>query len=180
MTDDDKKKHVGAHLEATLVEQAREKAEYGQIKSVIEQSLVRFVHGEDQSEHARLKTELENITDENAEKRDQIRQLESEIERNEARHQRIQNRIDELNRVEGEFERKLSQIEGLLYDGTRITERHHLVKEAAEMQESEPLTVLGQLKERNPGVPENAYRLAKKGESPSWGGCSEDVARGEE
>jgi len=73
----------------------------------------------------------------------------------------------------------MEMIEQQLYDGTHIFPEHGLVTRATGLAGMDPEQVINKLKERNPGVPDYAFK-SKMHAQHDWHGCTEEEARGDD
>jgi DNA repair exonuclease SbcCD ATPase subunit len=126
-------------------------AEYGgQKKAAIE---VRLENKRTQLEAAKgtLEDERANV----AELREEVSRLEAMVEKTEAQ--------------EDQYDDLLESLESELYDGANITESRGKVQEAANMKGIDTAEVILELKERNPDVPDYAFKPPRETDEDWFG-----------
>lgn len=160
-------------------EAAKANAEYGELSEKVRTLYETVAFGEEIGERSQLQRELDSIREKKDQKRAKKREIETEIENLERREQRIEERISSLSSKEDKFEGAMEMIEQQLYDGTHIFPEHGLVKRATGLAGMDPEQVINKLKERNPGVPDYAFKSKIHAER-DWHGCTEAEARGDE
>lgn len=165
-------------MDKSLADEFEAKTEHGEKGDVLRRAIKRYVSGGETSERERLTHRKEELTDELERINEKRRGLDRDEEKITRQLDRVNDRLNRLNTLSGEYEQKLSQIEGKLYDGVRITTDHTAVTAAAAVADSTPIDVVNELKERNPGVPDTAWEPARpRVDEPNWGGCTEADAR---
>ncbi len=160
-------------------EAAKARAEYGELSEKVRTLYETVAFGEEIGERSQLQRELDSIREKKDRKRAKKREIETEIENLERREQRIEERISSLSSKEDKFEGAMEMIEQQLYDGTHIFPEHGLVTRATGLAGMDPEQVINKLKERNPGVPDYAFK-SKMHAQHDWHGCTEEEARGDD
>jgi len=166
MTKHDKTVNFKANSET--VELAKNKLEYGEMSELLRETLDRVAHGADVAEETRLKDALEAIRESKRDLREERQHVERQLEEKSREEERIEQRLDALREQEGEYDGVLAMLEEDLHEGVRIMEGSNKVKRAAAIGDCDPEDVLADLKERNPDVPDKAYRQSKTDEPPKW------------
>lgn len=166
MSDD--KDQVNFTVDADAKESAKKRLEHGEFSAKLRQRVHELAYGTEVTERKRLQEKRQ-------EKRQNVRDLTHEIEglkeernREEREIERIDSRLDALADDDGEFEGFLQAIESDLHEGYRVDPNHGKVERAAEIGDCKPSDVIEALKERNPEVPDEAFRDAKQTEPAKW------------
>jgi len=105
--------------------------------------------------------ELEDVRDRIDDLRRERRRIDAEIESQESRATRLEERISKLEERTDAFETVVDTLESMMLDGARIFPER--VDDELDAQR-----VMEELKERNPDVPEYAFRLADRQEPTDW------------
>jgi len=166
MTEHDKMVNFKANSET--VKEAKDKLEHGEMSEELRARLDEIAHGTDVAEENRLTDRLKTLREDRRDLRRERDQIEDEIEEMNRDIERIEERLDELREQEGEYDGVLAMLEADLQDGTRIMKGTDKVKRAAEIGDCDPMDVIQDLKDRNPDVPDSAFRMARGNESPNW------------
>ena len=166
MTQHDKQVLFKANSET--VELAKDKLEHGEMSELLRETLNRVAHGADVAEETRLKDALEAIREDKRELRQERDNIERQLEEKSREEERIEQRLDALREQEGEYDGVLAMLEEDLHEGVRIMKGSDKVKRAAAIGDCKPQDVIADLKERNPDVPEKAYRKSRSDEPPKW------------
>jgi len=161
-------KHVGFKANRETLKQAKAKLDHGELSELLRQELDRIAHGADVAEENRLTDRLRHLRKSRRELRDERDSIESNLEEIERKIERIEKRLDELREQEGEYDGVLSMLEEDLHAGKRILGGSDKLHRAATIGDCKPEEVIADLKERNPDVPEKAYRPARGDEDPRW------------
>lgn len=159
-------------------EAAKQNAEYGELSEKVRTLYETIAFGEEIGERSQIERELRSIRDKKDDKRAEIRERQQELETLEKRESRLEERLSSLSSKHDKFEGAIEMLEQQLYDGTHIFPEHGGVKQAAALAEVSQEGVMKKLKERNPGVPEHAFKTAIRAERP-WNGCTEAEAKEE-
>jgi len=153
--------------EATL-EEAKSGLDRGDLSEELRATIDRLAHGADVAEETRLTDRLETLRKERRDKRQERDNIEQELEEVNRDIERVEQRLDKLRDQQGEYDGVLAMLEEDLNDGVRILGGSDKIKRAAELGDCEVADVLTDLKERNPDVPDAAFRPAKEGEEANW------------
>jgi len=159
-------------------EAAKANSEYGELSEKVRVLYETVAFGEEIGQRTQLERELQSVRNKKDEKRSKVRELQAEIDNLERREMRLEDQIGNLSSKEDKFEGAMEMLEQQLYDGTHIFKEHGAVQKAAGLAGSEPTQVIKRLKERNPGVPDYAFKSMMKAER-TWEGCTEQEARAE-
>lgn len=159
---------VGADIDKKLYEAVKAKTDHGEISEEIRNRLREIAYGTEVSERQRLKEQLTDL-------RKQRRDLEAEIsdkqrERDEVERkiERVEDRLGQLEDMSGKYDGMLETIESQLHDGVRFPPGGPPIQKAADMIDGDADDVIADLKERNPNVPDAAFRPARDDEPPRW------------
>jgi len=150
------------------VELAKDKLEHGEMSELLRETLDRVAHGADVAEETRLKDALEAIREDKRELRQDRDDIERQLEEKSREEERIEQRLDALREQDGEYDGVLAMLEEDLHDGVRILGGGDKIKKAARIGDCTTDDVIDDLKERNPDVPEKAYRPSRSDEPPKW------------
>jgi predicted nuclease with TOPRIM domain len=107
------------------------------------------------------RAELESVRDRIDELRRERRRIDAEMESQESRATRLEERVEKLEEKHESFETTVNTLEAILLDGGRI-----FPERIDDDVDAERL--ISELKDRNPDVPDHAFRLAKEHESVDW------------
>jgi len=166
MTEHDK--HVGFKANSETVEVAKSKLDHGELSELLRREVDRIAHGTDVAEEQRLTDQLESLREERREKRQERDNIERDLEELEREIERVERRLSELRDQEGEYDGVLAMLEEDLHDGVRIIGGGEKIKKAARIGDCTTDDVIDDLKERNPDVPDKAYRPSGPNEPPKW------------
>lgn len=165
---DENKKQVNFNADVDAYEQAKKKTDYGELSEKLRQRVNEIAYGTEVTERKRLREKLNTLR---KEKRDIDKKIEDLTHTRDERQREIENveqRLDALMETDGEYEGFLQALESDLRDGKRVDPGHGKVERAAELGECDPVDVVEALKERNPEVPDMAFRLPKPHEPANW------------
>lgn len=159
---------TGFQVDEADLTKAKENCEFGELSEELRRTVRELAYG-------REKTRREELKDELSEKRDKEREINTEIEnlrtkRNEVRRdiEDLENELDNLRDTDAEYEGMLESMESDLHDGARIWGTMSKVEKAAGIAGKTTAEVINELKERNSGVPEEAFREAEQNEPGNW------------
>lgn len=141
-----------------IKERAMEKTEHGEMTENIRSLYEQIAFGEEVAEHQQLKLELDRVREEKDDTRAEIRNLQSELEELERKESRLEERLQQKQSKADEYRVILETLEKQLLDGQRILESNQSVQDAASIKNVEPDEVIAELQERNPDVPDYAFR----------------------
>jgi len=119
------------------------------------------VAGDETSELERKKAELRDVRGRKDELRQERRRINAELESQEDRETRLEEQIAQLEERDDKFSTVVETLETMLLDGARIFPER--VDDDLDAQR-----VIDELKERNPDVPDSAFRLANPNEENDW------------
>jgi len=166
MTNNDKL--VNFKAPETTVEEAKAKLEHGEMSQRLREALETIAHGADVAEETRLTDRLQSLREERRTKRQERDAIEADLEEINRDIERVEQRLDNLREQQGEYDGVLAMLEEDLKDGRRILESSEKVIRAAELGDCSAADVIGDLKDRNPDVPDAAYWKAKPTEDADW------------
>jgi len=164
----DNMKQINFTVEEGAYDRFDSKTEHGEKTEILRQRVYEVAHGQDVAEKERVKDQLREKRNDRRELDREIQDMKNERDELDREIERLEERLDTLLEQDGEIDGALEVIESELHDGVRIYDGHTQVKEAARIGDMEPNDVIDRLKERNPSVPDEAFRLAKPHEDPRW------------
>lgn len=176
MSDDDSVR-VTVCVPEEVRDAAKDKLPHGGMSEEVRDLLTRIAFGEEVNQRSRLERQAEELRERRAEKRRERRELDANIENLDDRIETIERKLGELSTREERYEAKLEELEyRLRSEGTRIFTGHGLVERVASEAGVEPEGVIGDLKERNPDVPDFAFEPAIHDHENEWNGLPDDEA----
>lgn len=168
--DKDEEVRFNVKMRRQLRDDAKRNVERGELSEEVRDLFRRKAYGtgaaKENSEIERLRSELQEVRDRIDDLRRERRQIDAEIESQESRATRLEERISQLEEQTDEFDTVVETLETLLHDGARI-----FPERVDDQLDSE--RVINELKDRNPDVPECAFRLAEPHEPNDWRDVSE-------
>jgi len=177
-TDDQEYARYTVRVPKSAKELAMDKTEHGEMAEKIRTTFQTVAFGEEVGERSQLERELTEVRQKKDDVRAEIRELQAELDTLEQRETRIEDSLSSLSSKEDKFEGMLEMLEELLYDGVHMWPDNGKVQKAAAIGGIEPEGVIKKLKDRNPNIPEYAFKSKLKA-SKEWRGMAEDEARGE-
>lgn len=167
MSDD--KAQINFNVERNAKELAKEKLDYGELSSELRETVHRIAFGEEISKRESAHKRLAELRDEKDNLRAQKREIEAQLEEVEDKISRVEERLDNMERREDKYEATLELLEETLYDGGRVFEDHGQVIKAAKIGSVDEESVIEELKERNPSIPDHAF-VQKMHTNKRWEG----------
>ena len=176
MSDDEEMVQVVVNVPKTVKETAKEKLPYGGITNEVRDTLNRIAFGEDLNQRSRLERQREELNDKLVDKREERRELDTDIENLEQRINSIDEKMSNLTTREDKYEAKIESLEHRLrVEGSRFDPEHPAIIEAAKTGGVEVEGVIQTLKERNPDVPSYAFQDGLY-DTETWDGLPDSVA----
>lgn len=167
MTDEEMTR-VGFEAPAETVQRVKRKTEWGGMSEKLRERLDEIAYGTEVTERKRLREKLNDLREEKRDVEHDIESLRHKRDELEREIENVEQRLDVLMDNDGEYEGILQGIEADLHDGKRVAPGHGKVERAAELGECDPQDVIEALKERNPELPDMAFRDAKPWEAADW------------
>jgi len=158
-------------IDGDAKELAKNQLEYGELSERLRETVRAIAFGEEVSQHQKLKKRLEGLRDSKDELRAEKREIEAKIEDVEQKISRVEERVDKLDRREDQYTASLEMLEDQLMSGVHVFPEHGQVMKAAKIGEKEPEDVIEDLQDRNPSVPEHAFK-SKMDTSRTWTGVT--------
>jgi len=155
-------------VDKETLEQAKSGLDRGDLSSELRNTVERLAYGADVAEETRLADTLKTLREDRRSLRQEKSNIQSKIDEKNRKIERVEQRLDQLRDREGEYDGVLAMLEEDLSDGVRIMEGTDKVKRAASIGDCEPSDVIEDLQERNPEIPDKAFRKARPNESPKW------------
>jgi len=161
-------KQVNFEVDADAYDQAKRKLEWGGISRVLRERVHEVAYGTETTERKRLKEKLEQLRKEKREVENEIDDLRHDRDEKEREISRVEDRLDTLIDQEGEYDGFLQSLESDLHEGKRFFEGHGKIESAADLGDCTTEEVILDLKERNPDIPDRAFREPKQSEPGKW------------
>ena len=162
------KTQVGFEVDKDTVETAKQKLEFGEMSQRLRETLEAIAHGTEVAEETRLTDRLQTLREERRSLRQQRDEVENGLDEVNRKIERVEQRLDSLREQDGQYDGVLAMLEEDLHSGVRILGGSDKIKRAAELGDCSVDEVIDGLKERNPEVPEKAFRPAQAGEPADW------------
>lgn len=166
------KDQINFTVETNAKDLAKEKLKHGELSTELRETIHRIAYGEEISKRERLHKRLAERREEKDNLRAQKRELEAELEEVEGDIARIEERLDGMERQEDKYDATLEMLEETLHAGGRVFEEHGQVMKAAKIGGKEPADVVDELQERNPAIPDHAFKQ-KMHTNKQWDGVRE-------
>lgn len=161
-------KQVVFNATEEAVETAKGKLEHGELSERLRETIRTIAYGAETTERERLREKLKDLREDGREIDQQIRELRVDREEINRDIERVETRLEQLQEDDGKYDGVLEMLETDLSDGVRITSGSPRVQRAAEIGNCEPTQVIDDLKDRNPEIPDKAFRTAHAGEDADW------------
>ena len=162
------KTQVGFEVDKDTVETAKQKLEFGEMSQRLRETLEAIAHGTEVAEETRLTDRLQTLREERRSLKQQRDNVENDLDEVNRKIERVEQRLDSLREQDGQYDGVLAMLEEDLHSGVRILGGSDKIKRAAELGDCSVDEVIEDLKERNPEVPEKAFRPAQAGEPADW------------
>ena len=161
-------KRVTFLVEEQSWEEAKANTEHGEMSQLLRERVNAVAHGEQVAEETKLTDRLRTLRETRREKRQERDSIESTIDEIDRKIERVEQRLDTLREQEGEYDGVLAMLEEDLDEGVRMIETSTKVKRAAAIGGCNTEDVINDLKERNPNIPDRAFRRPQGTEGPKW------------
>lgn len=155
-------------VDEQTLEQAKDGLERGELSKELRATVERLAHGEEVAEETRLTDRLKTLRENRRGLRQDRDSIETELDEVNRKIERVESRLDNLREQQGEYDGVLAMLEEDLHSGVRIIGGSAKVVKAANIGNCTKEDVVQDLQERNPDVPDKAFRPAKQGESAVW------------
>lgn len=139
-------------------EAAKRNTERGEISTELRRTYRKLAFGEAVEREDTERQRLQELREEKDDIRSKIRNLQADLEELEREEARLEERLQNRESREQKYETILETLESELYDGANITVHRSSVKNAADLKEVTPKEVVEEIKERNPAVPDHAFK----------------------
>jgi len=163
--DKDDEVRISVKMRRQLREDAKRNTERGELSEEVRDLYRQIAYGaaakQEHSELERAKTELEAVRDRLDDLRRERRKIDAEVESQETRAARLEERISSLEEQSDRFETVADTLEGVLLDGGRIFPNRV-------DDDLDATAVIAELKDRNPDVPDYAFKLSAPHEPNDW------------
>lgn len=157
MTDDDYVR-VTHRVPEHVRDAAQQNTEHGDLSELVRSLYGRIAFGDAEGGAESIEIELERVRAEKDDLRQQIRELQNELQTVEQAETRLEEKLSTHRSREDKYEAHLEGLEASLYDGQHVDPTHPLVKKAASAMNVEPDDVIAELQDRNPAIPEYAFQ----------------------
>jgi len=164
----DNRKHTGFKVDKQALEDAKESCEHGELSEELRRTVQRLAYGGETTKRERVKDELEELREKKREVIVEKQQLQSKEQELERKIQRKEQELDGLQDTEAEYTGMLETIEADLHDGARVWGTMPKVEKAAHRADKTTAEVIQDLQERNPDIPDKAFRESKPSEPAKW------------
>lgn len=161
-------KTVNFKANSDTVEEAKSKLDYGEMSEILRRALEEVAHGADVAEETRLTDRLKTLRENRRGLRQERDNIETELDEVNRKIERVEQRLDSVREQEGQYDGVLAMLEEDLHDGMRILKESNKIQRAAKVGDCSAGDVIADLKERNPDVPDEAFRKAKPTEEGNW------------
>jgi len=165
MSDRDDEVRFNVKMPSRLRDDAKRNSERGELSEGVRDLFRRRAYGEaatsGNTELERMQAELRDVRNRIDDLRRERRQIDAEIESQETRETRLEERLSALEEKNDEFGTVIETLETMLKDGARIFPER--VDDDLNSDE-----VIQELKNRNPDIPDMAYELANVHEQNDW------------
>lgn len=148
---------------------AQDETKHGELSELVRGLYQRVAFGEEVEERESLKKELERTRDKKDDIRAEIRELQAELQSIETKETRLEEKLSEFVEDEQKYIGHLESLESQLYEGANVDSGHGGVERAANTGKCDPEDVIGDLKERNPEIPDYAFEKALHSDE-EWNG----------
>lgn len=145
-------------------EDAQKNSGHGDLSDAVRMAYRTVAYGDDYQNTARLKQRLERAKNEYRRLVEEKDAIEAEMEDAEDRIRTLREQLEKAEEADERFEEKMQELESKLHSGTHIFPNHGDVIEAAEAGGVAEAEVIEELQERNPDVPEDAFKPASEAE----------------
>lgn len=157
-SDDTGRTQVAATMPTHLRDAMMRNLDHGEFSERVRRMAQRIAFGEEVGDRHAIKAELQNEREHVDELQAHIESLQAEKREVQSRVNRLEERQDRLTSREDKFEAKLESLEQQLYSGNHVYESHGAVEGAANTGEMKPEHVIEKLVERNPHIPDHAFK----------------------
>ena len=165
MSDKDDDVRFNVKMRRQLRDDAKRNTERGELSEDVRDLFRRKAYGEagtsKNTELEQKQAELDDVRDRVDELRRERRKIDAEIESQESRATRLEEQISRMEEQTDTFDTVVATLESMLLDGARI------FPERVD-DELDSKRVINELKDRNPDVPDYAFRLARVDEATDW------------
>lgn len=169
MTDDDSVRFT-VQMTKKLREDAKRNTDRGELSEAIRDIFRQRAYGiagsAQPSELEQTKAELRDVRQHIDELRHERGQIEAEIEAEERRATRLEERVGTLEEERTAFEKHVEMLENLLLNGERLWPTR--IRNAADVDDGTAHEILTELQGRNPEIPARAFEEPGIHESPDW------------
>lgn len=172
MSDDDDEMTQVSHLVPKSVkDDAKENAGHGDLSDAVRQAYRIIAYGDDYEDTFRLQQRLERARNEYERLVEDKEQVEREMRDVADRIDTLEAKLEEAEEADEAYEDELQRLEESIKAGEHIFPDHAKVENAAEIGSVSPQDVISELKNRNPDIPDDAFKPAHKAEF-AWDGVS--------
>lgn len=162
------RKQATFNVDREVWEAALEQLEHGEMSERLRQFVEQIAFGAEVNERKRLMQQMEHLRSERSELEGRIANMQRMRDNHERKISNIEQRLSQLDDRVGKFEGAVETIEELLFAGGRITVDNPQVERAAIIGEVTEEEVIETIRNRNPEVPDIAYRYPEGDEQPNW------------
>ncbi len=146
----------------------KEKMKHGEMSERLRHVHEQMAYGAHVTEKARVQELIRELEEQLEELVRQRERLDSDIRDVRSRLQNAESELERVEESQDHLDELLSDIEAGVVAGQRVDPTHPRVKTAAEIANETPKDIIRRLQERNPDVPDEAFRYAQPHEDPMW------------
>jgi chromosome segregation ATPase len=146
-------------VERHVKEAAKDKTQHGELSELCRDLFRRVAFGEEVAEHQQVEQEIQRERERIDGIDQEIRELQTEREKHRTRLSRLEERLSQTQSANDRFDAKLEEIEiEKIYQGVPAVPDLPCIQRAANEVGERPEHVINELRERNPHLPEAAFR----------------------
>lgn len=161
--DNDEIVRVNHRVPEHIRDAAQSQTQHGELSEMVRELYQSVAFGTGWDANDSIKVELERTRAEKDKVRGQIRSLQAQLETVEKKEARLEEKLSKQSSQQDRYEGHLESLESLLGSGQHIWESHPTVEAAAEAGGVPEESVLEELQERNPDVPERQFEEKNPG-----------------
>lgn len=170
MNDGDEEVQYTVKMPRRLREDAHRETERGELSTDVRDLFRRKAYGtagsKESTELERKQAELEKTRERQDDLRRKRRRIDAELESQQTRETRLEEQIQRLQEQQDERSGTIETLESMLQNGERMYDAR--VRNAIEGTGLDVQIVIEELQERNPDVPDCAFRLSEPHEPLDW------------
>lgn len=170
---DDEYTRVTFRVPVHVKDAAKRQTEHGELSERVRSLFQQIAFGKEVEHQESLQEELENVRQQIDEIDAVIRDKQSERETLRQQETRLEEKLNATDSRKQKYEGHLESLESMLLNGAHIDPSHPVVEDAAAVLEMTTESVIEDLQDRNPAVPDYAYVPMNEAER-EWTGTGGD------